>query len=67
MSEPGRAPEETTAGKAEAVRAWRESRRSRQRTRGLLADVTKQLQQSAALRERNHFTDGVKNMLRGAS
>jgi hypothetical protein len=60
-------PEESTSGKSEALRALRESRLSRSRTRVVVENVTRQLQESAALRERNHFTDGVQQMLRGAS
>lgn len=58
---------EITAGRQEALNAWRESQRARRDTRGVVERVTRQLQESAALRQRNHFTDGVRNMLRGAS
>jgi hypothetical protein len=59
-------PEESTAGKSEALRALRESRLARRRTRAVVEQVSRQLQRSAELRERNHFTDGVQEMLRGA-
>jgi hypothetical protein len=58
---------EITAGRDEALKALRESQRARRDTRGVVERVTKQLQTSAALRKRNHFTDGVRTMLRGAS
>jgi hypothetical protein len=64
---PGSVPEESTAGKSEALRALRESRLSRRRTRVVVEQVTRQLQESAALRKRNHFTDGVQEMLRGTT
>lgn len=59
--------DETTQGKSAALEALRESEKAHRRTQKVVAAALQQIRESARLRERNHFVDGVQNMLRGTS
>ncbi len=59
--------DDTTQGKSAALEALRESERNRRRTQKVVQEALRQVRESARLRERNHFVDGVQNMLRGIS
>ena len=60
-------PDETTSGKAEAMRALRESQKASNRTDQLVADLRKDIAVVRESRERNHFRDKLVAIIRGAA
>jgi hypothetical protein len=60
-------PDENTAGLAEARRALAETRRSFSRTNSIVQDARQSMEQVHIIRERNHFADKFKRIIRGGS
>jgi hypothetical protein len=56
---------ENTAGRQEARKALAETRRSRRTAQRWLDEADRQIEKLRTARAENHFTEGVRRMLRG--